>query len=338
MVPAAILPRHDVAASQRTILELIGHVLESAFEVVGEGVLLGTLPPYLERFGARNAEYVRRHHVRCDPASGAVAALTPMNFVSRTLGSPFTMEEARKDRAVKRLTTCEFAPAFAGRSDFAKAMMCQIHRASYQGSVDGLLADPKRDGYDVTLHSRILFGASACDFEVSSRASRPDTPDHEGEVVRPVAPDEVARDVHTFYTAILVSLVQYLGSVLPHATVQAILHAAALEVGAKLARIDPQPGASAQETVERLLAIGGRDVLPMAGGAEVRGCPYAHTIQAMAKGASEAAAQARASACLLCVGTLRGALQAAGHGTDVELASCLTSGDAACRFRLEASP
>lgn len=331
-VVAATAP--PAAAAQETLLAILADLVESAFDVVGEGVLLGTLPPYLERFGVRNAEYLERHHLDVDARKGAPAALTPMNFVSRITGTPFTMVAANQDRAVKRLHACEFQAALAGKSDFAKALMCQIHRSAYQGSVNGLLADPAKEGYDVTLQSRILFGDPHCDLEVTSRAVRPAEPGGEGIVVDPVADEELARDAHTFYTAILVSLVNYLTTVLPPAAVQEMLHRSAVRAGARAAGGCRADAEGAVAAVRRVLLAGGREADDGAGGVlTVDACPYSHTIRAMSRGEAAGPA-ARGNACLLCLGTLRGAAHQASPGAQVEMESSLAVEGTPCRFRV----
>ncbi len=333
----------DLAVAGRTILELTATVMEAAFSLLGEGVILGTMPAYLERFGEKNARFVERHYVSCDPGRGAVSALTPMNFVSRITETPFTMVEASKDVAVKRLHACEFASAFDSKAPFAKAMVCMLHRAAYQGSVNGLLADPRRDGYDVTLQSRILFGDSHCDFAVQSRAGRPHEPDQEGAPRH--APDaaETASQVHHFYTAILVAFVDYLSSVLQPDEAALLLEDCAAKVGAKargllLAGV-PAARASPEDLLQALLVVGGRTIERTPGPhpvLKVVACPYAHPIVAATKRHdAETARQVRANACRLCHGLVSNAVEAHAPGATVARDTCLTLGDADCRFRVE---
>jgi hypothetical protein len=345
-VPARRAPGTDVAGSSRTILELVATVMDAAFETIGEGVILGTLPPYMERFGAKNAQYINKRYVDCDAGIGALSALTPINMVSRLTKTPFTMVEATKARAVKRLHSCEFAAAFESKAEFPRAMICMLHKAAYQGSVNGLLQDPAKDGYDVDVQSRILFGDAHCDFLVESRSRRPKAPDKECPADA-IPPEELDGHAHDFYTAILVAFVDYMCSVLPPKQVDAILEKCARKVGVKLEailqpRIRAAKGPGGAHTLAgNILSLGGRAVerVPSGNGdlpvLRVTSCPYAHAIVSSTRNDPTAKAnQVRNASCLLCKGIVQGAADKVAPGSRVELGSCLTAGDADCRFRI----
>ncbi|MEA3189422.1 MAG: hypothetical protein QOD77_4 [Thermoplasmata archaeon] len=319
-------------AIARTVLELIATVMDASFEALGEGVMLGTMPAYLERFGAKNARHIRRHYVETDATRGAVSALAPLNFVSALTSTPFTMAEAGPEQATKRLHACEFAAAFQHKTPFGRAMICQLHRAVYQGSVNGLL-QPGQPGYQVQLRSRILFGDRSCDFLVTSDAPRDQATDPGGQVLATPTPEQREADSLHFYMAILVAFVDYLTEVMPPEAAHRLLDDCASKVGVKLAPMFPAD--SPYKLARSILEAGGRTVeaspLPVL---RVTACPFAGPIRAIAKHGDEAAVrERRLNACRLCHGVLRGAVATQGL-MGVERASCLTVGDADCRFRI----
>lgn len=328
-------------AISRTVLELIATVMDASFEQLGEGVMLGTMPAYLERFGGKNARHIRRHYVDTDPARGAVSALAPLNFVSAVTDTPFTMVEARPEQAVKRLHACEFASAFQHKTPFGRAMICQLHRAVYQGSVNGLL-EPGQPGYQVQLRSRILFGDRGCDFVVTSETAPAKATDPGGAITAMPTPEQREADSLHFYMAILVAFVEYLTEVMPPEAVHLLLYNCADKVGTKLAGMFPaegrDPAQRAHGLVRTVLSAGGRQVAPEGGGAlpvlRVTACPFAEPIRATTKHGDEALVrERRLNACRLCHGLLRGAAATQGL-VEVERDACLTVGDAECRFRV----
>lgn len=220
MGPAAQGMAPATTSAGPAMLRLIAQVMDSSFAIVGEGVVLGTMPGYLERFGQRHAEHLSRRFVKCDPATGADAALAPLNLLSGITGTSFDMVRSEAAHATKRLMACEFAPAFADKSPFTKAMVCQLHRAAYQGAVNAGV--PAESGYDVALNSRILFGGTHCDFDVVSRIPRAGTGQAPQVVLVPSAAQAAAESA-TFYAAILAAFLEYLGTLLPAADVEALL-------------------------------------------------------------------------------------------------------------------
>ncbi len=325
-------PAAATALRSRTILELIASLMQAGFEVAGEGVLLATMPPVLERFGARNAQYIARKFVSCDAAAGVAGALAPVNYLSRVTDTPFQMLETSASHAVKRLQSCEFADAFASKDPFARALICQLHRAVYQGSVNGLVREPARDGYDVSLRSRILFGDAHCDFVVDARASPSGPGPGDGTERRAITPAELEDQSHQFYMAILLALVDHLDSILSPEQLAAVVDRCGRDVGAKVARL-LQPEGSPQQRVEFLLTLGGRTMR----GLEAHACPYASAIAAAARGRPPADAhRLREGACGLCTSFLSGAVgQAGAPPAHVARDGALAHGDAACRFRVE---
>jgi hypothetical protein len=237
----------------RALLDVIAHVMESSFATLGEGVVLGTMPAYLERFGAQHARHLMARFVRCEPSSGADAALAPFNLLSQLTATPYLMVRSDSGQATKRLLACEFAGAFAQKSPFTKAMVCQLHRAAYQGAVNAAVAP--EEGYDVSLNSRILFGGEHCDFDVVSRMPR-SGPGHPWRTVREPTPEEVAAESQAFYTAILGAFLEYLGSLLPPADVEALLHDCLRRSGTTLDAILGEPGeGSLVERVRRRAGV-----------------------------------------------------------------------------------
>lgn len=331
----------DVQASSRTILELTASLMEAGFRRLGEGVIMGTMPRYLEEFGRKNASYMAKKFVECDPKAGAVSALTGLNFISRVTDTPFAMESATKADALKRLQACEFQEAFAKRSEFARAMICILHLSVYRGHVNGLMEDPATDGYDVELESRILFGDDHCDFHVTSRAPRPDDPDSECPSKITPSREEMQDLSHHFYTVILVSFIDYLMEVLPAQTVEAMLMDCADEVGTSVAGLLREPELSpdneaALDLVRAVLLIGGRELDPQADDeVRVTGCPYAHAILSTTKNHDEATARdLRAASCMMCRRMTETVARAAAPDTRLERTTCLTLGDDDCRFHL----
>lgn len=331
------LPEVDARAASRTLLELVATLMEKSFEVLGEGTVLGTLPQYAQRFGAMNAVYMGRHFVRCDPGVGAVSALTPLNVVSRVTGTAYDMPQRTRARAVKRLRTCEFLEAFEDRGDFPKAMMCLLHRATYQGSVNATLEED--DGYEVDLRTRILFGDPHCEFVVRSRGPRPDAPDQECEVIRQPAPEECDDLSYGFYTFLLTSFVDYLTNHLPPKTVHDILRSCAAEVGSKVYGLMDATGTLPRDpegAARALLRLGGREFGEPPGerGLRVTSCPQAAHIVATAKGNDDpdVARAVRENACRLCKNLVQGAVDRVAPGCRVERHTALTLGDDHCRF------
>ncbi len=332
--------RHaDTLGATRSVLALTATLMETAFEELGEGVILGTMPAYMEQFGADNARFLAKRYVNCDASVGAVSALTPMNHVSRVTGTPFTMPKARKDEAVKRLNTCEFLEAFEGRGDFPRAMMCQLHQASYQGSVNGLLEDPAQ-GYDVQVRSRILFGDPHCDFAVVSRKERPTEEDAECEVNHDPSPEDVVNLQFHFYTYMLGSFVDYLTTMLPAERLLPILRDEAQKVGTKIHHVldatrelpKDAPGVAVE-----MLRAGGRSVEAEGGTLTVSSCPQAQAIREATRGhtVEEDGVRARTNMCGLCHGALEGVVKAACPNATVKLDGAMTLGAPVCTFRVE---
>lgn len=234
------------------MLRLIAQVMDSSFATLGEGTVLGTMPAYLERFGQRHAEHLSRRFVTCDAATGADAALAPLNLLSGITGTAFDMVRSEAGHATKRLMACEFASAFADKSPFTKAMVCQLHRAAYQGAVNAGL--PAEAGYDVGLNSRILFGGTHCDFDVVSRIPRAGV-GQAPQVVLVPSVAQAAAESETFYAAILAAFLEYLGTLLPAGDVEMLL-ADCLERSGTTAHEVLGPGAgSLLERVRRLAEV-----------------------------------------------------------------------------------
>ena len=328
----------DAQAASRTLLELVATLMEASFQAVGEGAILGTMPAYLERFGHQNAVWMNRHFVKCHAEEGAVSALTPMNYVSRVTKTPFEMPKATKNEAVKRLKVCEFQDAFEGRGDFPKAMMCLLHKAAYQGSVNGTLGegDP---GYRVDLQSRILFGDDHCDFAVTSRTDRGAGGDKECKGKDLPSEEELAWLSYGFYTFLLTSFVDYLTKHLGQAHVEQILRDCANKVGGKVYALmdavgllpDDGPGAAAA-----VLRIGGRTFVQEGDAVTVTACPQAEHIRATsAPNTPEDRERVRANACRLCKNLVAGAVDQVCPGAKVTRTSALALGDDDCRFRVE---
>lgn len=316
--------------------------MEAGFRRLGEGAILGTLPRYLEEFGRKNAQYMAKKFVRCDPQEGAVSALTGLNFISRVTGTPFSMDTATKGDAVKRLHVCEFQQAFAKRSEFARAMICLLHLSVYRGHVNGLLEDAEAEGYDVDLESRILFGDDHCDFHVTSRAPRGDAPDTECESKLEPTRDEMEDLSHHFYTVILVSFIDYLMKVLPAGAVESMLIDSADEVATSMAPLLRDPGLepdmeAAWDLVRSVLLIGGRELDPSAEGeVRVTSCPYAKAILSTTKNHDPSLARdLRAASCMLCRRTTETVARTAAPGARLRRDTTLTLGDDDCRFRLD---
>lgn len=327
----------QMVASSRTTLELIAELMEASFERLGEGAILGTLPEYLEDFGARNVRYLQNRFISCDPRAGAVSALTGPNFLSRVTHTGFELPVARKDHAVKRLLECEFQKAFQGRSEFVRAMICLLHVSTTRGAVNGLLEDPQ-EGYDVELGSRILFGDDHCDFIVRSRPPRPVEADTECPIDPNIPKADVPALAHQFYTAILVALVEYLLTVLPEADVRRMATGCAGRVGTKVARVLGDAGKgqkAARDTMDRVLTYGGRRIVQDGNVSAVTACPFAEAILTTTRRHEpEEARKVHSAACLLCKAAVGAAVGATWQGADVARDTCLTLGDKDCRFRV----
>lgn len=320
------------AATRGTLLDLIAEVMEASFQTLGQGVIMGSMPAILRRFGMHNARYVHTHYQACDASRGAVSALGPSNFVSSATGTAYTTPVADASRAVKRLQACEFQTAFLDKSDFAKAMVCRLHEAVYEGSVNGLLADPKTQGYRVALQQRILFGGTHCDFQVDSIPER--TGDDPGVLLAnvPTGP-ELEGEQHHFYAAILVAFVEYLCQVLPEADVQAILADCADRVGA---RIGPMlAGTTPLDRVEDLLTKSDRRAEADATGVSVTACPFVRPIKGVTNHLEHRLRDGvRRIACGSCVSLLQGAVEETSPGAVVRRLTCLVADDASCRFEV----
>lgn len=332
-MPAPYMEASSDARSQ-TVLDLIGLLMESAFEELGEGVILASMPRYLERFGADNARHLMRHYVTCDPDQGALSALTPLNHVSRVTGTPFTLVQASRRRTVKRLHGCEFLDAFKDRGQFPRAMICHLHAASYRGSVNATLEDPAR-GYDVTVGSRILFGDPHCDFEVVSRDERPDAPDQEGQVRH--APDAADRATLTFdfYAYILASFVDYMAAMLPGPRLEALATACGHEAGRRLQAREGLP-ADGQAALLEVLRLTGHEVAaPNGAGALVSRCPHENSVRAATQGsAADTARAARRIAGTLCQAVVAGAVQAASGEGRLDRQTTEHAGRTAWRYQI----
>lgn len=318
----------------RTLLELVAELMEASFKAMGEGVILATLPQYLQTFGTDNARYVRRHFLGAGKVRGPRGALSAMDLVSEVTGTSYTVLE-QHGCAVKRLHACEFQPAFKDRGDFPRAMMCMLHRASYQGSVDAMVDD---DGFDVDLRSRILFGDDHCDFMVCGQDA-PDGPDEPLPIERQPSDEERDDLSFAFYTFLLTSFVDYMTHHLPEEEVGAVMRRCADRVGDKAAALMEEEGllgATAHEAACNSLRLGGRR-LDDGADDEVRvaACPQAEHIRATSKGGSrERLEQVRANACLLCTQVVGCAAGRVDGKTRTERLSSLALGDADCRFRL----
>lgn len=323
-------PDHgDALAASRTTLELMATLMESSFEVLGEGVILASMPRYLERFGKDNAKWMRDQY-GVDPPTGAASSLAVMNLISELTGTQFEMHEATKGRAVKRLKECEFVDAFAFRGEFPKTMMCMLHRAAYQGSVNGLVDE--ENGFDVQVHSRILFGDPHCDFEVVARGPSDATKDLPK---LPMArPDAEVQDWlgYAFYTALLTAFIDFLTQQLPAKQVETMLRQCGRAVGAKVQALLHQAGLDGggiDDAIPTVLRLGGRTF----DGADVASCPQAEHIIAAAKGGAGAAT--RTNACSLCHHFVAGAVAAGHPGKNVTRDGAIALGDPVCGFRVE---
>lgn len=329
-------PGQQVTALEgaRTVLDLTAMLMEAAFEELGEGTILASMPGYLERFGEDNARYLAKHGTRWDPAQGAVAALTPMNVVSRLTGTPFTMVEATRRQAVKRLHACEFQEAFADRGGFPRTMICQLHGAAYQGSVNGLVERPE-DGYDVEVRSRILFGDGHCDFCVRSRSERPDTPDQEGESPSPPPEEELAALNVDFYAFILASFVDYMEAMLPPERVAAHVLGSARQAGSRLQGRRGFRG-DAGTVLRDVLHATGHRFAEGARGALVTYCPNERGIRdATRRSPPERAAEARRQAGRMCAAILEGAIAEAVGPVRVRRERTEHAGGTAWHYRVE---
>ncbi len=318
------LHQADPAAATRTVLELVGELMEESFAVMGEGHILGTMPAYLERFGSGNARYVRKHFLADGDVVGPKSALSPMNVVSDVTQTEYDLLDTSAG-LTKRLHKCEFQPAFAKRGEFPRAMMCMLHRAAYQGSVNGLVDGEQ---FDVQLTRRILFGDETCDFVVMPR-DEPSPKDTQ--LPMATAPGEEQRQdlAYHFYTFILTSFVDYITAHLPEATVEQMLRNVAGKVGAKLHAIRPEGMDDPEDILRFVLIKGGRTV----DGCKVTACPQADHIRATAKAAGTAdEATVVANACRLCKHVVGGAVRQA--GADVGRTTSIALGDDSCDFEV----
>jgi hypothetical protein len=317
------------AGPRLTLLELTARLMQRAFEELGEGSILGTMPAYLERFGRAHSTRLAAQGLPVQASFGAVSALAPMNQISTVTATAYTLPIAHRDRAVKRLHDCEFLAAFEGQDEFVRTMICMLHEATYQGSVNALV--PKaEDGYDVTVRSRILFGDDHCDFDVRSRVPRPREPDTGG--AQPdTPPEELEASQHHFYAYMVASFVDYLSALLPPARVAAIVQDVGEEVGRKL---DLRPD-DVMATLRRVMRAAGRTFTHDATTIRVQQCPQAPGIlDATADQDEDLARAARASACGLCCATLQGAARQSDPDAQVVRERALTLGSKECLFRL----
>ncbi len=313
----------DPAAATRTVLELVAELMEESFRVMGEGHILGTMPAYLERFGKGNARYVKKHFLGDGKVAGPRAALSPMNVVSDVTDTKYDLDDFDAG-VVKRLHHCEFQPAFASRGEFPRAMMCMLHRAAYQGSVNGLL---DTDQFDVQLTRRILFGDATCDFVVVPRGEvapsdqalpMAHAPDHEEQL-------DLA---YHFYTFILTSFIDYLTAHLPDSTVEQMLRNVAGKVGQKIHTLLPDDLEHPEEVMRYVLTTGGRRME----GNRVVACPQATHITATAKAAGGDEERVVANACRLCRHLVGGAVREA--GADVACGQTIACGAEFCDFEV----
>lgn len=328
----------NAQASSRTLLELVATLMEASFAALGEGVILGTMPAYLERFGKANAQYMNRHFVECHPEHGATSSLTPMNFISRITDTPFDMVTARRDTATKRLKSCEFLDAFDSRGQFPKTMICMLHKAAYQGSVNGTLP-AESPGYDVEVASRILFGDPHCDFVVTARDDLPADPDKECPTKSVPSGDERENLAYGFYTFILTSFVDYLTHHLPREQVQEILRDCAAQVGGKVYALMDAVGLlskDAPDAATQVLRLGGRTVERDGADVTVTACPQAPHIANTAQHDPERQREVALNACRLCKNLVQGAVNQVAPGCRVERDGALSVGDPSCGFRVEA--
>ncbi len=322
----------DPTASTRTLLELVAELMEEGFAILGEGQILGTMPQYLQQFGAANARYVAKHFLESTEVRGPEGALSAMDLISRVTGTVYSTHRTEAG-TTKRLHSCEFLEAFEDRGQFPRAMMCMLHRAAYQGSVNGLV-DPAQ-GFDVQLNKRILFGDSTCDFLVVPRGEidRRDAP-----LPMAVEPDQTERAdlAYQFYTFLLTSFVDYLSQQLPDDQVEDLMRRIAAKVGGKVgALISDVFGKRPSEA----LAAG---VLQMAGrtleghSLKVLACPQAEHIRSTARGATQAEkARIIANACRLCKHVVAGAVEQHGDGGTVCRTRSLALGDDHCDFEVQ---
>ncbi len=328
---------HQVpGGATRTILELTAEVMQESFRVLGEGVVLGTMPRYLERFGRRNAQFMAKHYGTGQGEQGTLSALEGLNVVSRVTGTPYDLPIATPHRTVKRLKDCEFLEAFGDTDEFARAMICKLHQAVYQGAVNAY-----GDGGEtmrVHVQSRILFGDAHCDFLVEA----PDDPR-----TLPVAeqlpeslPTEAAAVEETvhFYISILVAFIEYLGTVLPEDRLRILLTNCADTVGMKVQRLFKDQDVPVVTLLTSMLAQSGRTFATPNSNDEivVASCPYARPI----KGASKRHDPERRDAlrnwsCGICTSIMEGAAERHAPGTTVERKTCLTMGDEDCRFHVQ---
>lgn len=329
-------PDHgDALAASRTTLELMANLMEASFEALGEGAILASMPAYMERFGRDNAKWLQEHHgIR--PPKGAGSSLAAMNFISDVTATPFEMVEATTGHATKRLATCEFLDSFHDRGDFPKTMMCLLHRAAYQGSVNGLV--PPEEGFDVQIRSRILFGDPHCDFDVVARSGKDATEDLPALPMATMDQDQQDWLAYAFYTTLLTAFVDYITRQLPAEQVEQMMQDAARKVGVTVHALmdaagmlpdDPTKAAAA------VLRLGGRS---FESGATVRACPQAEHIIETTKAGDPASQQAaRANACRLCQHFVAGAVAGVDPGAKVVRDGSIALGDATCGYRVERS-
>ncbi len=312
-------------------MELVAELMEESFAVMGEGNILGTMPRFLERFGAGNARYVANHFLGEGTVKGPQGALSAMDLISRVTGTKYSTHETEAG-TIKRLHACEFLEAFENRGQFPRAMMCMLHRAAYQGSVNGLVKPEQ--GFDVQLNKRILFGDTACDFLVVPRSDVA-----EGDRPLPVAhePDAAARAdlAYNFYTFLLTSFVDYLTHQLPAEKVEEMLRVVAARVGGKVGHIITAAygDMDSQALSKAVLITAGRTL--EGDGLKVVACPQADHIRSTASGVDESdRRRVVANACRLCKHVVTGAVRACGDGGEVHRDRSLALGDDHCDFEV----
>lgn len=304
--------------------------MESSFAALGEGHILGTMPAYLERFGAGNARFVARHFLAPGPVEGPEAALSPMRFVS--LVTDTEAEEIEQGTArLKRLHHCEFEGAFRDRGEFPRAMMCMLHRAAYQGSVNGLVDG---DRFDVHLQRRILFGDATCDFVVVPREP---SGGHDTALPMAKSPTDDERNdlAYYFYTFLLTSFVDYLTHHLPSDQVESIMRSAARKVGRDVSPLLETLDVDTKDPVavaRAVMQLSGRTL--KGDSVEVTACPQAQAIHETARGDDAERDAVRANACRLCKHFLAGIVESASPDACVERSTSIARGDRTCDYRV----
>lgn len=321
----------DETAAVRTLLELVAELMEESFAVMGEGQILGTMPAYLERFGAGNARYIAHEYLASDHVRGPRSALSPMALVSHVTATDHVVEEA-PGGILKRLLQCEFKPAFERRGPFPRAMMCTLHCAAYQGSVNGLV-DPE-EGFDVQVTKRILFGDRHCDFLVQPR-SEPEPDDAMIPMSHVPGQKESQQLAYDFYTFLLTSFVDYVSHHLEQDVVEDMLRRVAARVGIKVRDVMARSGMAVVDAArmgQTILLLGGRE---LGDGLEVTFCPQAAAIRSTATGQTEQERQrVRGNACRLCKNLVAGAVRDVDPMARVYREQSLALGDEVCDYKV----